>query len=133
MNKRTSRIAALIPLLKADLAPMSFFGINDREYIRGLIGVYELNDVSLMREAFVNGYIAIGPTATGTCDPEADQSGQGSTWSTVSSRAVRCRRCVLKWRAFEAGTRVRQHDRARQTSRWRTAIMYWNYVELLLS
>ena len=56
LNKRTSRIASIIPLLKADLAPMSFFAINDRDYIRGLVGVYELNDVSLLREAFVNGY-----------------------------------------------------------------------------
>ena len=76
VNKRTSRIAALIPLLKADLAPMSFFGINDREYIRGLIGVYELNDVSLMREAFVNGYIATARTVPvpATC---SDQSREG--------------------------------------------------------
>ena len=58
VNKRTSRIASLIPLLKADLIPMSFLAIDDRSYVRGVLGVYELNDVSLLREAYVNGYIA---------------------------------------------------------------------------
>ena len=58
INKRTSRIASNIPLLKAGLAPMSFLNINDRDYIDGLIGVYELNDVALLREIYIGGYLA---------------------------------------------------------------------------
>lgn len=105
VNKRTSRIAALIPLLKADLAPMSFFGINDREYIRGLIGVYELNDVSLMREAFVNGYIATARRYR-YLRPVAITPAKGDLeYRFFTSRAMQ--RCVLKWRAFEP-TRVRR-------------------------
>lgn len=42
INKRTSRMASNIPLLKADLAPMSFLTMNDGDYIDGLIGIYEL-------------------------------------------------------------------------------------------
>ena len=57
-NQRTSRIASNIPLLKADLAPMSFLTMDDRAYVEGLIGVYELNDVSLLREVFVDAYLA---------------------------------------------------------------------------
>ena len=34
---------------------MSFLAIDDQAYIRGILGVYELNDVSLLREAYVNG------------------------------------------------------------------------------
>lgn len=58
VNKRTSRIASNIPLLKADLAPMSFVAMDDRDYIEGLLGVYELNNVSLLREAYVDAYVA---------------------------------------------------------------------------
>ncbi|MFZ5615824.1 MAG: Fic family protein [Pseudomonadota bacterium] len=58
VNKRTSRIAANISLLKADLAPMSFLAMNDKDYIDGLIGVYELNDISLFRDACINAYLA---------------------------------------------------------------------------
>lgn len=57
-NKRTSRVASNVPLLKADLAPMSFLTMDDRAYVEGLIGVYELNDVSLLREVFVDAYLA---------------------------------------------------------------------------
>lgn len=58
INKRTSRVASNIPLLKADLAPMSFFTANDSDYIDGLIGIYELNNVALLREVYVDAYLA---------------------------------------------------------------------------
>lgn len=58
INKRTSRIASNIPLLKADLAPMSFLVMDDGEYIDGLIGIYELNNVSLLREVYIESYLA---------------------------------------------------------------------------
>lgn len=58
VNKRTARIASNIPLLKADLAPMSFVTMNDADYIDGLIGVYELNNVSLLREVYIDAYMA---------------------------------------------------------------------------
>ena len=57
VNKRTSRIASNIPLLKSDLAPMSFVTMDDSAYIDGLIGVYELNNVSLLREVYVDAYL----------------------------------------------------------------------------
>src|SRR5690606_34115962 len=58
VNKRTSRIASNIPLLKAGLAPMSFLTMDDRDYIDGLIGIYELNNVSLLRDAYLDAYMA---------------------------------------------------------------------------
>ena len=57
VNKRTSRVASNIPLLKADLAPMSFMTMDDRDYIDGLIGIYEMNNVSLLREVYVDAYL----------------------------------------------------------------------------
>lgn len=58
VNKRTSRVASNIPLLKSDLAPMSFITIDDSDYIDGLIGVYELNNVALLREVYLDAYLA---------------------------------------------------------------------------
>ena len=58
VNKRTSRISSNIPLLKADLALMSFVTMDDRTYIDGLIGIYETNNVSLLREAYIDAYVA---------------------------------------------------------------------------
>jgi hypothetical protein len=58
INKRTSRIASNIPLLKADLAPMSFLTMDDAAYLDGLIGIYELNNVALLREVYVASYLA---------------------------------------------------------------------------
>ena len=58
INKRTSRVASNIPLLKADLAPMSFLTMDDAAYIDGLIGIYELNNVALLREVYIESYLA---------------------------------------------------------------------------
>ena len=38
INKRTSRIASNVPLLKADLAPMSFVTMDDREQVVTYVG-----------------------------------------------------------------------------------------------
>ena len=58
VNKRTSRVVSNIPLLKSGLAPMSFTTMDDRAYIDGLIGAYELNNVSLFREVCIDAYLA---------------------------------------------------------------------------
>ena len=58
INKRTSRVASNIPLLKADLAPMSFLTMDDSDYINGLIGIYELNNVALLRDVYIDSYLA---------------------------------------------------------------------------
>jgi Fic family protein len=57
INKRTSRISANIPLLKNGLVPFSFLQMKDRDYINAILAIYELNDVSLMRDIFVSNYL----------------------------------------------------------------------------
>lgn len=57
INKRTSRISANIPLIKNWLIPFSFLQIQDRDYINAILAIYELNDVSFMRDLFVNNYL----------------------------------------------------------------------------
>lgn len=57
INKRTSRISCNIPLIKNWLIPFSFLQINDRDYITAILAIYELNDVSLLRDIFVENYL----------------------------------------------------------------------------
>ena len=56
VNKRTSRLAANIPLIKNNLVPLSFIDVPDKPYIDGLIGVYELNRVELLRDVYLWAY-----------------------------------------------------------------------------
>jgi len=56
VNKRTSRLAANIPLIKNNLVPLSFVDVPDKLYIDGLIGVYELNRVELLRDVYLWAY-----------------------------------------------------------------------------
>ena len=52
INKRTSRLAANIPLIRHNLAPLSFVDVPHDLYIEGTLGVYELNRVELLRDVF---------------------------------------------------------------------------------
>ncbi|HKP74402.1 MAG TPA: Fic family protein, partial [Longimicrobiaceae bacterium] len=56
VNKRTSRLGANLPLIKANLCPLSFVDVPEREYVEGTLGVYELNRVELLRDVFVWAY-----------------------------------------------------------------------------
>ncbi len=56
VNKRTSRLAANIPLVKHNYCPLSFVGVSNRQYVDGLLAVYELNRVDVLREVFVWAY-----------------------------------------------------------------------------
>lgn len=56
VNKRVSRLAANIPLIKNNLAPLSFVSVPESTYIEGLLGVYELNRIELLRDVFVWAY-----------------------------------------------------------------------------
>lgn len=110
VNKRTSRIASIIPLLKADLAPMSFLAIDDVAYIRGLLGVYELNDVSLLREAYVNGYVASAERYRYLRPEVIDPAKGGLEYRRFTRSAVRC--CVRDWRRFRPRRILRMMDEA---------------------
>jgi Fic family protein len=56
VNKRVSRLAANIPLIRRNLSPLSFVDVPDRAYIDGILGVYELNRIELLRDVFVWAY-----------------------------------------------------------------------------
>ena len=98
INKRTSRVASNIPLLKADLAPMSFLTMDDRAYIDGLIGVYELNNVALLREAYIEAYTASAENYK-TLRGEVESPSKAALAYRDFVRAA-VRRSVLEWKAF---------------------------------
>jgi len=56
VNKRVSRLAANIPLIRENLCPLSFVDVPERAYIDGILGVYELNRIELLRDVFVWAY-----------------------------------------------------------------------------
>lgn len=56
VNKRVSRIGANIPLFKHNLCPLSFIDVPEHAYIEGTLGVYELNQIELLRDVFVWAY-----------------------------------------------------------------------------
>jgi len=56
VNKRVSRLAANIPLIRGNLSPLSFVDVPERAYVDGILGVYEINQVELLRDIFVWAY-----------------------------------------------------------------------------
>lgn len=56
VNKRVSRLAANIPLIRRNFCPLSFVDVPQPIYISALLGVYELNQVDLLRDVFVWAY-----------------------------------------------------------------------------
>jgi hypothetical protein len=56
VNKRVSRLAANIPLLKNNLSPLTFIDVPDRTYVDAILGVYEMNRIELLRDLFVWAY-----------------------------------------------------------------------------
>lgn len=56
VNKRTSRLAANIPLVAHNYCPLTFVDVPARDYIDGTLAVYEFNRVELLRETFVRAY-----------------------------------------------------------------------------
>lgn len=56
VNKRVSRLAANIPFIRHNLCPLSFIDVPQQAYVDGMLGVYELNRVDLLRDVFVWAY-----------------------------------------------------------------------------
>ena len=56
VNKRVSRLAANIPLIKANLSPLSFEEVSRELYTEAILGVYELKRIELLRDLFIWAY-----------------------------------------------------------------------------
>jgi Fic family protein len=56
VDKRVSRLAANIPLIKTNLPPLSFTEVPRATYTDAMLGVYELNKIDLLKEVFIWAY-----------------------------------------------------------------------------
>ena len=56
VNKRTSRLLANLPLIRANLCPLTFLDVPERAYSRAILGVYELTRIELLRDLYVWAY-----------------------------------------------------------------------------
>lgn len=56
VNKRVGRLAANIPLLKADVCPMSYRDMDKERYMQGLLAFYELNRPELLARTYADAY-----------------------------------------------------------------------------
>lgn len=56
VNKRVSRLAANIPLIRHNLCPLTFIDVPERAYIDAMLGLYEQNRIELLRDVFVWAY-----------------------------------------------------------------------------
>lgn len=56
VNKRTSRLAANISLIRANLCPLSFVDVPEHLYTEGTLAIYEQKSVALLRDVYVWAY-----------------------------------------------------------------------------
>lgn len=77
---------------------MSFLTMHDRDYVDGLIGIYELNNVSLLRNAYIDAYVSsAGNYKTLRAELETPDKA-ALAYRDFVREAVR--RSVLDWKAF---------------------------------
>ena len=99
VNKRTSRVSANIPLLKYDLCPLSFITVDRHDYLDGILGVYELKDPSLLKQAFVEGYVRSADNYRNIRAEVANVSIAALEYRADVKEAVR--KVVCDWRRFD--------------------------------
>lgn len=56
INKRTSRLAANLPLFRANLCPLTFLDVPEQAYSYATLGVYEMTRVELLRDLYLWAY-----------------------------------------------------------------------------
>lgn len=110
INKRTSRIASNIPLLKVGLAPMSFMTMDDSSYIDGLIGIYELNNVGLLREVYIDAYVASAQNYRALRAEVETPEKAALAYRDFVRKTVR--RAVLEWKEFRRDEAMAMAKRA---------------------
>ena len=56
VNKRTARLASIIPLIKSDFVPQSFVDVDKNDYLKATIVLYELNEVAPLVDLYCWAY-----------------------------------------------------------------------------
>ena len=56
IDKRCSRLAANVPLFRANLFPLTFLDVPEQAYSKGILGAYEMTRVALLRDVYAWAY-----------------------------------------------------------------------------
>lgn len=56
VNKRTSRLASVIPLITNDYVPQSFIDVDKDDYLKAMICLYELNETRPLADLYIWSY-----------------------------------------------------------------------------
>ena len=56
VNKRVSRLAANVPLIRHNLVPLAFLDVPEQAYTDAILGVYERGQIDLLRDVFIWAY-----------------------------------------------------------------------------
>lgn len=120
VNKRVSRLAANIPLIRYNLCPLSFVDVDPHDYIGGLLGVYELNRVEYLRDVFAWAYRRSCARYTAVRQSLGDPDPFRLRHRAVIGRFVRevvlgvmDKRAAAKWIAGEAVKLISEGERTR--------------------
>ena len=123
VNKRLSRVAANIPLVRENLAPLSFSQVSRELYVEGMLGVYELNRVDLLRDVFVHAYRRSAARYVAVAESTDPEGGMRVKYRGGARRA--CSPC--RQRKDESRRRGRSHINAgRRGCRRRTGMVSRN-------
>ena len=89
VNKRTSRLAANMPLIRARLCPLTFLGVPRELYAPAVLGVYESTRIELLRDLFVWAYERSTREYVAIREDLAEPSPLRLTYREVIKRSVR--------------------------------------------
>jgi len=120
VNKRVSRLAANIPLIRQNLCPLSFVDVDLKDYVGGLLGIYELNRVEYLRDVFARAYRSscdrYAAVRQSLGEPDPLRVRYRERIKELVNGVVRARmdkRAAAKWIAAEAGESAPPADRAK--------------------
>jgi len=119
-NKPVSRLAANLPLFQRNLAPLSFVDVSEVDYTDGMLAIYELNEVDILREIFIQAYersaqrYTVIRGAVGDPDPFRVRYRQAIAGQVAEIIRTRCdrREAVARLRRWAEGS-VIENDRKR--------------------
>ncbi len=120
VNKRVSRLAANIPLIRYNLCPLSFVDVDAHDYVGGLLGVYELNRVEYLRDVFAWAYrrscARYSAVRQSLGDPDPFRLHHRSTIGAFVREVVlggMDKRAAAKWIAGEAAKQLSETERSK--------------------
>ena len=89
VNKRSSRLAANLPLIRANLCPLTFLDVPEQAYSLAVLGVYEMTRVELLRDLYVWAYERSTQEYLAIKQDLADPDPLRLTWREVIKQTVR--------------------------------------------